>query len=71
MASPAELSALKVMVPAELVELARQKVGKRNLSRIVRHALAEVAGVDVNDFPVRPPGRPPKQAAAPDGEAAA
>jgi hypothetical protein len=68
---PGALHELKVTVPHELVELARQRVGEGNLSRIVRRALAEVAGVDVDDYPVRGRGRPPKRAVVPDGEAAA
>lgn len=47
------------LVPAEVLDRARRQLGDGvTAAEAVRHALALVAGVDLADYPVRPPGRP-------------
>jgi len=55
---------VRAKVPVEVIELARRRVGRRvTMSEVVRAGLAQLAGVDPADYPVRP-GRPTRDETA-------
>lgn len=65
---PLEVKSRRAYVPDELLSAARQVHGGIGISELIRRSLAIAAGLDPNDFPVRPQGHPPaggpKRAAA-------